>query len=73
MEWCQQFGFDFDSNEIFIRRVIEKSGKSRAWINGHNTSVNQVKEIGEWLMEIHSQNAYFLESVAKSGPPDRPI
>ena len=56
--WCQQFGFDFDSNEIFIRRVIEKSGKSRAWINGHNSSVNQVKEIGEWLMEIHSQNAH---------------
>lgn len=58
IDWCQQFGFDFDSDEVFIRRVIEKSGKSRAWINGHSSSVNQIKEIGEWLMEIHSQNAH---------------
>ncbi len=56
--WCNELGFDFDSDEIFIRRVIERSGKSRAWINGHNSSVNQVREIGETLMEIHSQNAH---------------
>ena len=58
LNWCEQFGFDFDSDEILIRRVIEKTGKSRAWINGHNSTVNQVKEVGEWLMEIHSQNAH---------------
>ena len=58
LNWCEQFGFDFDSDEILIRRVIEKTGKSRAWINGHISTVNQVKEIGEWLMEIHSQNAH---------------
>ncbi|OUW02092.1 MAG: DNA repair protein RecN [Betaproteobacteria bacterium TMED156] len=56
--WCHQSGFDFDSDEIFIRRVIEKTGKSRAWINGHISSINQIKEIGEHLMEIHSQNAH---------------
>ncbi|MDR2990451.1 MAG: AAA family ATPase, partial [Burkholderiaceae bacterium] len=32
--WCQEQGFDIDSDTLLMRRAIDRAGKSRAWING---------------------------------------
>lgn len=49
-------GLDFDKNSIF-RREINSSGKSRAFINDTPVQLNIMREIGERIMNIHSQNS----------------
>jgi DNA repair protein RecN (Recombination protein N) len=41
-----------------LRRVVEASGRSRAYVNGRAATVQQLKEIGEFLVDIHGQHAH---------------
>ena len=41
-----------------LRRVIESSGRSRAYVNGRPATVQQLREIGERLVDIHGQHAH---------------
>jgi DNA repair protein RecN (Recombination protein N) len=41
-----------------VRRVISRSGRSRAWINGRAVTLNQMQELGGLLIEIHGQNEH---------------
>ncbi len=43
-------------NTITIRREINPEGKSRAFINDTPVTLNQLKELGEQLIDIHSQH-----------------
>ena len=45
-------------NELILRRVIYADGRSRAFINGVASTVAQLKELGENLVDIYSQNAH---------------
>ncbi len=45
---------DFE-NTTLLRREINKSGKSRAFINDTPVNLNQLKELGDKLVNIHSQ------------------
>ncbi len=51
---------DFDGTECIIRRELTASGKSRAFINDTPTSLNELKELGEQLIDIHSQHQNLL-------------
>ncbi|MCD8318887.1 MAG: DNA repair protein RecN [Paraprevotella sp.] len=51
---------EFDGNECIVRREITASGKSRAFINDTPASVNQLKELGEMLIDVHSQHQNLL-------------
>lgn len=51
---------DFDSNECIIRRELTANGKSRAFINDTPVSLNQLKELGAYLIDIHSQHQNLL-------------
>lgn len=46
---------DFES-EIIIRRQIESSGKSKAFINDVSVSVNTLSSIGKYLVDFYAQN-----------------
>ena len=52
----------FNSNELdlenpcLLRREIAPNGKSRAFINDTPVNLNQLKELGERLVDIHSQH-----------------
>ena len=46
---------DYDGNDCIIRREIMPNGKSRAFINDTPATVGQLKELGEMLIDIHSQ------------------
>lgn len=48
-----------DENELIIRRIISAEGKSRNFINGQSATLNQLKKIGEFLIDIHGQNAHY--------------
>ena len=50
-------GFD-DSTTLLLRRTVDVAGKSRAWINGSPATVQQLRAIGEQLLDIHGQHAW---------------
>ena len=43
---------------LVLRRVIYSDGRSRGFINGTTVTNNQLKELGEMLVDIYSQNAH---------------
>ena len=54
-----------DEGECLVRRVIETSGRSRAYVNGRPATVQQLKDIGEHLVDIHGQHAH--QSLLRAG------
>ena len=57
-KWIEEHELAGDSERILIRRTIDKSGRSRCFINGHAATLAQVKEAGELLVDIHGQHAH---------------
>ena len=47
-----------DESSCILRRVIDATGRSRAYINGHAASLQQLREVGTWLIEIHGQHGH---------------
>ncbi len=43
---------------LILRRVIDVQGRSRAYVNGSPVTVTQLREIGEYLIDIHGQHAH---------------
>ena len=60
-------GDDASPSGILLRRVITAQGKSRAWINGRPVTMAQLKDLGQWLVDIHGQHAHqqFLQRHAQ--------
>ncbi|MGB2832848.1 MAG: DNA repair protein RecN [Methylotenera sp.] len=56
--WLLENEMQSDDNELVLRRVIYADGRSRAFINGTSATVSQLKELGEFLVDIYSQNAH---------------
>jgi DNA repair protein RecN (Recombination protein N) len=47
-----------DDDECMLRRVITAEGRSRAYINGQPTTLQDIRELGNLLIDIHSQHAH---------------
>jgi DNA repair protein RecN (Recombination protein N) len=45
-------------DELLLRRVVDAGGRSRAWINGSPATVQQLREVSDWLVDIHGQHAH---------------
>jgi DNA repair protein RecN (Recombination protein N) len=45
-------------DELFIRRTITRDGRSRAYLNNTPVPVLTLREIGEYLVDIHGQHAH---------------
>ena len=43
---------------LLLRRVVFSDGKSKAYINGSSSTINQLRELGELLVDIYSQNSH---------------
>jgi DNA repair protein RecN (Recombination protein N) len=59
--WLAEGGFeaaDEDAGRVLLRRAIDAQGKSRGWINGSPATVAQLREAGEFLVDIHGQHAW---------------
>jgi DNA repair protein RecN (Recombination protein N) len=70
---------DDDPNTCFIRRLISKEGRSKAFINGVPVALQQLKQLGQFLLAIHGQNTHLqllkddvqrklLDDFAEHGP-----
>lgn len=44
--------------ELILRRVIDRQGRSKAFINGTPATLTQLRELGEHLVDIHGQHAH---------------
>ena len=51
----QTIGVDYD-DDCILRREVYSSGKSRAFINDTPVQLSQMKELGDKLIDIHSQH-----------------
>ena len=60
--WLEEQSLD-DENSCLLRRMINEDGRSRAFINGNAVPVQQLKSVGELLVDIHGQ--HFHQSLAR--------
>lgn len=51
---------DYDADDCIVRREITAAGKSRAFINDSPVSLAMLKELGEQLIDVHSQHQNLL-------------
>lgn len=47
-----------DAGVCLLRRVIDANGRSRALVNGHACTLAQLREAGEFLIDIHGQHVH---------------
>ena len=58
IDWLEQGGLAGDPGSVILRRSIDRSGRSRCFINGHAATLAQLKAAGEHLVDIHGQHEH---------------
>ena len=61
-DWLEEHALDMD-NDCVLRRVINKDGRSRAFVNGTAVPLQSLKMLGEMLLDIHGQ--HFHQSLSR--------
>ncbi|MBU3576321.1 DNA repair protein RecN [Polynucleobacter sp. UK-Mo-2m-Kol15] len=61
-QWLDEQGFptEDEGQSLLLKRTIEASGRSRAFINGSVATLAQLREAGDQLVDIHGQHAHQL-------------
>jgi DNA repair protein RecN (Recombination protein N) len=57
VNWLKEQSIDFDG-ELVVRRVIGADGRSRAYVNGQVVPLQALRELAEFLIEIHGQQEF---------------
>lgn len=57
-EWLAAAGLEGDPGSCLVRRIVDAGGRSRAFINGHPSTIAQLRELGQMLLDIHGQHAH---------------
>jgi DNA repair protein RecN (Recombination protein N) len=56
--WLSEQELSGDANVCLMRRVLDSGGRSRSFINGHGATLQQLRVVGEQLLDIHGQHAH---------------
>lgn len=56
-KWLEDQGFP-NSGELLIRRIVSRSGRNKAFINGSLATVAQARAAGEMLVDMHGQHEH---------------
>src|SRR5262249_33833366 len=56
--WLEASDLADETGVCVLRRVLEGTGRSRAYVNGRPATLAQVKELGEILIDIHGQHEH---------------
>lgn len=56
----EEHEMEYEEGECILRRELYASGKSRAFINDTPATLTQMKELGEKLIDVHSQHQNLL-------------
>lgn len=57
LDWLQQHELASEQ-ECIIRRVLHANGRSKAFINGFNAPLSQLRELSQMLIDIHGQQEH---------------
>jgi DNA repair protein RecN (Recombination protein N) len=57
-DWLVEADLAGDPGTLIVRRSIDRSGRSRCFINGHAATLAQLKSAGEHLIDIHGQHEH---------------
>jgi len=60
VKWLTQHDLMNEESECILRRVVSAEGRSKAYINGSQVPLTQLKEIGSLLINIHGQQDHQL-------------
>ncbi len=55
--WLQEHDLESDG-ELILRRIIRRDKPGRNYINGNPVTVAQLRELGDWLVDIHGQHEH---------------
>ena len=56
--WLAERDLSGDPGRVILRRTVDGSGRSRCFVNGHAATLAQLREAGEFLVDIHGQHAH---------------
>lgn len=70
---------DERAESVLVRRTIDRTGRSRAWVNGIAVTLTQLRDLGDTLVDIQGQHAHqlllkpacqmkFLDAFAEDAP-----
>jgi DNA repair protein RecN (Recombination protein N) len=66
-QWLADNDLQGEAGECLARRVVEAEGRSRAFVNGRAATLQQLRELGDLLVDVHGQfaNQSLLKAVAQ--------
>jgi DNA repair protein RecN (Recombination protein N) len=56
--WLSEQELEGDEGACLLRRTLDAGGRSRGFINGRSATLQQLREAGEQLIDIHGQHAH---------------
>ncbi len=56
--WLAEAALEGDPGRLLLRRVVDRNGRSRAFVNGHAATVQQLREASDALVDVHGQHAH---------------
>ncbi len=57
-QFISDAGLEGDPDAVILRRTIDRSGRSRCFINGHAATLAQLRDCGEFLVDLHGQHEH---------------
>lgn len=56
--WLREQDFGGDDGVCLLRRTLDAGGRSRGFINGGSATLQQLRALGDFLLDIHGQHAH---------------
>jgi DNA repair protein RecN (Recombination protein N) len=54
----REMGYDLDEDRLLLTREVSAAGKSSCRIGGRPAAVAQLRDLGEWLVDLHGQHEH---------------
>lgn len=58
VDWLERQALTIEDDTLLIRRLIDRNGRSRNFINNSQGTLSQLRELGTFLVDIHGQHAH---------------
>ncbi len=58
LRWLSEHDFEYEGDECLLRRILSGDGRSRGYINGQQATMTQLRDLGAFFIDIHSQHEH---------------
>ena len=56
--WLEVNALESEDERLLLRRTVDASGRSKAWVNGIAVPLMQLRDLGELLVDLQGQHAH---------------